>query len=287
MDEMRDPGERFLWFAFLLLAGDSPYEGKIALTEEMGYSDEQIGSLLKCDSILVKRAKKIMVKYDKIKVLDNNIIQIINWQKYQSEYQRQKPYRSEDGQKLLRKVTTKSDNEGLLIDRDREKDRDIDIDLDGDKEYEYILNFLSKVKGYPFNEEKDLVFIKELRADFPDVDILEKVKQICANWLDRPLVKKSRPRVQIRRWVSNEHKWQREAQVQKRVGQTRPEDKLPIPYKKWQEIAGVLIDRGYNGEKVMRFNYKATGLFPKIKLQWEQSDQKPETFIRLVDSAGG
>jgi len=89
MDEMKDPGERFLWFAFLLLAGDSPYEGKIALTEDMGYSDEQLGSMLKCDPQLVKKAKKVMVKYDKIKVLKNNIIQIVNWEKYQSEYLRQ------------------------------------------------------------------------------------------------------------------------------------------------------------------------------------------------------
>lgn len=121
MDEMKDPAERFLWFAFLLLAGDSPYEGKIALTEDIGYSDEQLGSMLKCDSALIKRAKKVMVKYDKIRILENNIIQIVNWKKYQSEYQRQKPYRSEDGQKLLRKVTLKGDAQ-IEIEKEKEKE---------------------------------------------------------------------------------------------------------------------------------------------------------------------
>jgi len=52
MDEMKDPAERFVWLGFLLLAGDSAYEGKIALTENMGYSDEQLGSMLKCDAAL-------------------------------------------------------------------------------------------------------------------------------------------------------------------------------------------------------------------------------------------
>jgi len=129
MDEMQDPAERFVWFGILLLAGDSAYEGKIALTENMGYSDEQLGSMLKCDPILIKRAKKIMVKYDKIKILDNNIIQIVNWKRYQSEYQRQKPYRSADGQRLLRRVTTKGDD----IEGEGDIDRDIEEEIEKPK----------------------------------------------------------------------------------------------------------------------------------------------------------
>jgi hypothetical protein len=224
MDEMKDPGERFLWFAFLLLAGDSPYEGKIALTEDMGYTDEQLGSMLKCDPGLIQRAKKVMVKYDKIKVLKNNIIQIVNWKKYQSEYQRQKPYRSDDGQKLLRKVTTKGDDierEGEIeIDRDVNRDRDLEEDTE-------ILTLLQKVKNYPFKREEDLKFIEGLKTEFPNVDILEKVKQVTINWLKFPLTKKSRPRVQIRRWVTNEQKWQKEGTKEKKVGES-----MHIPSKK-------------------------------------------------------
>ncbi len=126
MDEMKDPAERFVWFGILLLAGDSAYEGKIALTEDMGYSDEQLGAMLKCDASLIRKAKKKMIKFEKIKILKNNIIQILNWAKYQSEYQRQKPYRSPDGQKLLRKVTTKGDD--LEGEGDIEIERDIEIE---------------------------------------------------------------------------------------------------------------------------------------------------------------
>ena len=80
------------------------------------------------------------------------------------------------------------------------------------------LIFLSKVKNYPYNAEKDLEFIKSLKVDFPDVDVIEKITQIMLNWLNFPLSKKSRPRVQIRRWVTNESKWQKEGQQEKRVG---------------------------------------------------------------------
>ncbi|GAH35586.1 unnamed protein product [marine sediment metagenome] len=83
-----------------------------------------------------------------------------------------------------------------------------------------IITLLSKVKNYPFNKEEDLKFIQALKVEFPDVDILEKVKQVTINWLKFPLTKKSRPRVQIRRWVTNEQKWQKEGERGKRVGES-------------------------------------------------------------------
>ena len=93
MKEMEDPAERYVWFGFLLLAGDSAFEGKICLTEEMGYTDEQLASMLKCSVDIIISAKEKMIEHSKIKVLNSNIIQILNWEKYQSEYNRQKPYR--------------------------------------------------------------------------------------------------------------------------------------------------------------------------------------------------
>lgn len=109
-DELK-PDERFIWFGFLLLAGDSVIDGKISLTENMGYTDEQIAALLKVDNELLRRAKKKMIKFEKIRVLENNVIEIINWKKYQSEYQRQKPYRESYNEKLQEKVTNESNKE--------------------------------------------------------------------------------------------------------------------------------------------------------------------------------
>ena len=149
-----------------------------------------------------------------------------------------------------------------------------------DRECEYILNFLSKVKSYPFNKEKDIVFIKELKVEFPDVDILEKVKQVCANWLDRPLLKKSRPRVQIRRWVSNESKWQKEGDKSRDVGKPYMKEKEFLPMLLLGDIYKIILAKG---ESIEGFYDLAKSVFPKIKDEWEKSDKKPETFIRLVE----
>lgn len=284
MDEMKDPAERFIWFAFLLLAGDSPYEGKIALTEDMGYSDEQLGSMLKCDPILIKRAKKKMVKFDKIKILNNNIIQIVNWSKYQSEYQRQKIYRGDKKEdvyaesykrKLHRKVTTKGyeqEREG-----EREGDKDIDRDL---REDEYILNLLSKVKDYPFNKKRDREFIKGLIVDFPDLDALEEIKKKCAWWLSKPLLKKSNPHLQLRNWFLKAREFLKEGDKSRDVGKSYTKEPEFLPMELLNQIYRIIDSKG--GDKG-KFYIRAKSAFPIIRTQWDLSDKTPETFIRLVE----
>jgi len=125
--------ERWIWFGLLLLAGDSPYEGQISYTDKIGYTDEQLADNLDVPIEIFKATKKKLAskKIDKIRVLKNNVIQIVNWEKYQSEYQRQKPYRSSDNQKLLQKVTTKGDAIDIEgdIDIEREEEKDINTNV--------------------------------------------------------------------------------------------------------------------------------------------------------------
>jgi len=122
------PEERFIWFGFLLLAGDNASEGKISVTENTGYSIEQLSDLLKCEPELINRSIKKMVKYEKIQVDKKNVIKIIKWEKYQSEYQRQRKYREEWLQRKKDfKVTAKGDNVECGV------DIDIDIDIERDK----------------------------------------------------------------------------------------------------------------------------------------------------------
>lgn len=109
--EELDEAERFVWFGFLLLGGDSPYPGIISATEEIGYSDEQLADLLKTTPDLIKQAKRKMLEFNKIEIDDKEKIKIVNWEKYQSEYQRQREYREEYKQRLQRKVTTLSNRE--------------------------------------------------------------------------------------------------------------------------------------------------------------------------------
>lgn len=145
------PDERFIWFGFLLLAGDNAMEGKICVTEEMGFSNKQLASLLKCNTELINRSIKKMIRYEKIKVCKNNIIQILNWKKYQSEYQRQRDYREEYKRRKDKKnkisnksVVTQSNNAKCVIERDIEEDKDIDKDKEKKiiKEKEKYLDFV-------------------------------------------------------------------------------------------------------------------------------------------------
>jgi len=89
-----DTENRWVWVGLLLLAGDSPVPGKIGISEEMGYSLEQIAHLLAVDTKAVQ--KTISLMGCKSLVIDmNGIITINKWEDYQSEYQRQLKYRKQ------------------------------------------------------------------------------------------------------------------------------------------------------------------------------------------------
>lgn len=92
MNEL-EPDERFVWFGFILLAGDCAHEGNICATENSGFTDDQLADLLKVDKGLIQKSKRKFIKYGKITVSPNGIIFITKWQLYQSEYDRQKSYR--------------------------------------------------------------------------------------------------------------------------------------------------------------------------------------------------
>ena len=122
--------ERWAWIGILLMAGDSNEDGRVFLRknakgELIGFSEPTISELLGLDINEFKSAKEKMIKYDKILIDKNNVIQVINWKKYQSEYQRQRPYRE----------FHKSDeiNNNLNSNQNNNLDRDIDKDIDKEK----------------------------------------------------------------------------------------------------------------------------------------------------------
>ena len=102
------PAHRGIWIDLLALAGTGRYgdTGEIKLSEGVGLTDTQIAAILKVPLELWLEAKRRFIDTERISiVLDNNIV-ITNWQKYQSEYERQKSFRVEsDTEKLQPKVT--------------------------------------------------------------------------------------------------------------------------------------------------------------------------------------
>ena len=86
------PAERSVWYDLLILAGDCRQDGVIAAGQGVPYPHEWIAGTL---NIPLKLLETVLVKCKKTdRILeDNQGIYITNWARYQSEYDRQKPYR--------------------------------------------------------------------------------------------------------------------------------------------------------------------------------------------------
>jgi len=91
-----DPPEiRGVWIDLLALAGSGQYgdSGEIKLANEIGLTDAQICEILSIKKALWQRAKQRFLITNRIKIGQKSAILIVNWAKYQSEYERQRDYR--------------------------------------------------------------------------------------------------------------------------------------------------------------------------------------------------
>ena len=86
------PEERAVWYDLLLLAGRCRREGIIAPSEGAAFPHLWIAGTLNISQELLDRTLKKCIETERIKE-NSNGIEILNWAKYQSEYDRQKPYR--------------------------------------------------------------------------------------------------------------------------------------------------------------------------------------------------
>lgn len=93
---------RAVWIDLLCLAGVGAYGdvGVIKITPTVGIPDETLASILGIQVERWKEIKDFFSEKKMIKVHENNIIEILNWKTYQSEYHRQKPYREKKKEKL-------------------------------------------------------------------------------------------------------------------------------------------------------------------------------------------
>ena len=89
------PEVRGVWADLLALSGSSQHGdiGAIKLANGVGYTDNQMAEILHISKALWRRSKERFIESQRIKIAPKGAITIINWSKYQSEYQRQKPYR--------------------------------------------------------------------------------------------------------------------------------------------------------------------------------------------------
>jgi hypothetical protein len=76
-----------------------------------------------------------------------------------------------------------------------------------------ILKELKSVKGYKFNYQTELAFIRKLAVDFPKLNILQQVKSWVARKIDEPLKEKSKPHGQLENWFAKAEEWRKEREA--------------------------------------------------------------------------
>ena len=113
--------QRWLWIGLLLLAGDSTVPGVIFRRKDenghlLGYSPSTLAEMLDVNILVYEDGISRMISKSKISIDILGVISILNWSKYQSEYQRQKPYRE-------RADCNPSNNLDVDVDVDVEEER--------------------------------------------------------------------------------------------------------------------------------------------------------------------
>ena len=89
------PDVRGVWIDLLTLAGSGQFGdiGEVKLSNGVGLTDSQIAEILHISRALWRKSKQRFLQSQRIEITPKGAISIANWSKYQSEYQRQKPYR--------------------------------------------------------------------------------------------------------------------------------------------------------------------------------------------------
>lgn len=162
--------------------------GRKVASKELGMSESKVYRLI-----------KKLEKMQNLNIKSNNkfsVITIEKWGDYQSvdlEGEQQ------NEQQMNNKRTT---NEHKQECKECKEDIIVLTPLENE-----ILKTLSTVENYPLDREKDLDMIKRLEKRYPQLDLVESIKDWATYKLDKPLKKKDNPRSQINTSCKNYVKW--------------------------------------------------------------------------------
>jgi len=100
------PAERGVWYDLILLAGNCRVPGVISANETTPYPYNYIAGILNIDLALLEKTLEKCKGSGRVKETERGL-ELVNWEHYQSEYERQKPYREkkkeqEDPDKYLK-----------------------------------------------------------------------------------------------------------------------------------------------------------------------------------------
>ena len=148
------PEQRWIFIGLVLMAGDSEVPGVVFGRKDehgnlLGKPDAVLAYELGVDEASIGPAKARMIEKGKIFVDSNGVVSICNWNKYQSEYERQKPGRTKVRQDGELKCGLEGEGEG-----DREREEEGVVDPFKQKAAEIISKWNRFAKGHDLPEVK-------------------------------------------------------------------------------------------------------------------------------------
>lgn len=172
---------RGIWITLLALAGNGRYgdSGQVMAIEGVGFNDKQLAAMLKISVQMWAGAKSRLLETGRIEVTAGNIISIVNWLKYQSEYERTSKYRTKSTTTATPKGTPREE-------RIEKRERDIYIvpDFIDEELWSDFIDMRGKLRKPPTDKAKALL-VKDLEkhkgnGDDPNEILRQSIKN---SWL--------------------------------------------------------------------------------------------------------
>lgn len=95
-----------------------------------------------------------------------------------------------------------------------------------------VLKALSTIPGWPLDWGIDLAHIRQLAVDYPAVDLLTEAKKLGDYLKDKPLKRKSNPRLRFRNWCEKAQGW-----AKPKSAAPKPKPYTPSPYTEEDRLA--------------------------------------------------
>lgn len=193
--------ERGAWWGLLELAGKCDAGGKI-LSGSVGLDMDEIADALhiktgedrqSLESMITKMEKRGSLKWN------DDILVIVHWEERQRIPPSARPEAIADRVRRHRERRKKTEaTEELAPSPTLGTGEEAPPEMSQDDE---VLAIWSGVKNFPEDSNEATRFLTELKAEFPDVDILNESKKWAAAKLSQPLTKQSLPFKQLWNWV--------------------------------------------------------------------------------------
>jgi len=191
--------ERGAWWGILKLAGKCAAGGKI-VSGGAGLDMDEITDALHIKTAEDQQSLKSMIaKMEKRGSLiwNGNVLTVVHY---------------EGRQKVPPSARPEAVAERVRRYRERKKQagKDEEVQPSPKAGDEAVLAVWSGVKGFPRESNEATRFLNKLRAEFPDVDILDVSRSWAAAKLSEPLTKRSMPFKQLRTWMKKERQFAQE-----------------------------------------------------------------------------